>query len=430
MDLCRQFMVATSHMPVSTFEQPLEDQVFSNGPEAAFWRHQPGLEESRFMLFPGCQLIASEPGRTLALYKHLAENLSGGVGLWSGCCGAPGRWSGRMGLTGTTMDCLKKAWREAGEPRVLLACPSCALMLKREAPEMRTESLWPLLADLPLPAGAKAPPGPLLIHDPCSARLDVESQDAVRRLFSRLGREALEPEWTRRLTLCCGYGGLVDQAYPDLGGKFALQRTKEAEGKTIAAWCVMCRDRFRTAGARAVHPLNLLFPDGLLFPDDLLFPDAFAPKRDPAANPAAAALLKPPGLSKRRENRGQLKRLALKELWGETPPEAPSINLKIDIPADVLERLEARRILASDVESVLEAAAADGPTFVNSKTGRSLRSHRPRQVTFWVEYERREDGSFLVHRAWCHRMSIPEVTGEGAESPASLEGYARDGGRV
>ena len=104
--------------------------------------------------------------------------------------------------------------------------------------------------------------------------------------------------------------------------------------------------------------------------------------------------------------------------------------LNIDIPGTVLDDMESRRILVADVTGVLENAKKDGPVFVNPETGRRIANHRPRQVTFWVEYEERQDGSFLVHRAWCHRMEVPGVPGEGAESPASLEGFARTGGRV
>jgi hypothetical protein len=110
--------------------------------------------------------------------------------------------------------------------------------------------------------------------------------------------------------------------------------------------------------------------------------------------------------------------------------EPPKMDLRIDIPGSVLADIEARRILFSDVALVLEEAAKNGPHFENPETGKSLACLRPRQVTFWVEYERRADGSFLVHRAWCHRMTLPGVAGEGAESPASEEGFARTGGRV
>jgi Fe-S oxidoreductase len=406
-DLCRQDMVDTNHMPVSTFEYPLEDQEFSNGSEAFFWGHQPGRSQGRRLFFPGCQLAASEPDKVLRLYRHLAGHLPDGIGLWSGCCGAPGRWSGRKGLTHETYKAIRGVWQEAGRPELVLACPSCELMFKREAPEIKTTSLWALLNTLPLPGSAKSLPESLVIHDPCAARLDEEGQDAVRAILRALGQESSEPERARRLTLCCGYGGLVDQSYPDLGREFAQMRAGEAFGQTILAWCVMCRDRFRGLGAKSLHPLDLLFSDRPLNP-----------------------LSKPPGLSKRRQGRAYLKTKALESLWGRKAPEGKPMDLNIDIPASVLEEIEARRILFSDVALVLEQAAREGPTFVNSETGHSLKSHRPRQVTFWVEYERREDGSFLVHRAWCHRMVLPGVTGEGAESPASREGFARTGGRV
>jgi Fe-S oxidoreductase len=406
-DLCRKDMVSAGHMPVSAHEYALEDQEQANGPEASFWRHQPGTQRSRWLLFPGCQLAASEPELALRLYRHLGGHLGGGVGLWSGCCGAPGRWSGRMGLTGRTMEGALAVWEAAGRPTVIPACPSCRLTLARELPQVPMAGLWEVLSDLPVPEGARPLAGPLLVHDPCAARLDAAGQAAVRRMLARLGQDFEEPKLTGRLTVCCGYGGLADQANPEMGRRYASMRAGEGTAP-LAAWCVMCRDRFRGLGRASVHPLELLLP-----PEGGIRPDA-----------------KPPGLSARREGRRALRRLALTALWGETVEESEGMGLSIDIPGSVLAGLEERRILVTDVAMVLEEAAKSGPTFVNQQTGRCLATLRPRQVTFWVEYERRADGSFLVHRAWCHRMTLPNVAGEGAESPASLEGYARTGGRV
>jgi hypothetical protein len=106
------------------------------------------------------------------------------------------------------------------------------------------------------------------------------------------------------------------------------------------------------------------------------------------------------------------------------------MDLRIDIPGSVLADMESRRVLVGDVTRVLEEARRTGPLFVNGETGRRVANWRPRQVTFWVEYEERQDGSFLVHRAWSHRMDVPGVPGEKEESPASSEGFARSGGRV
>jgi Fe-S oxidoreductase len=418
-DLCRLDMVATNHMPVSSHEYPLEDQVFSNSPQVAFIRPQKGSQDSKYVLFPGCQLPASLPDVTISLYRHLTSHLDGGVGIWTGCCGAPGRWSGRAILTSKTTEAMLGAHQKLGAPKVILACPSCQLMFKGSLPQIPTIGLWEVLADLPLPKESSARPGSFIIHDPCAARLDETGQDGVRSILKSLKQDYIEPKYTRRFTMCCGYGGLVDQAFPEMGQKFVSQRVmeanaifKDANGAFIA-WCIMCRDRFLASGQRSIHPLELLFDP---------------PKEDDLIAP------KPPGISKRRENRLRLRRLMLTELWQEIIPEnlqeAPQMNLAIDIPASVLEDFEAKRILVSDVTMVLEHAAKNGPTFVNPESGHSIACLRPRQVTFWVDYELKADGRYLVHRAWCHRMTLPNVPGEGAESPASSEGFARTGGRV
>jgi hypothetical protein len=138
----------------------------------------------------------------------------------------------------------------------------------------------------------------------------------------------------------------------------------------------------------------------------------------------------PPGISERRENRRYFKRLALESVWRESSPMEVNMGLSIDIPGSVLRDMESKRVLLTDVTAVLEEAVKNGPAFINPETGRRLASLRPRQVTFWVEYEQRTDDSILVHRAWCHRMEVPGTPGERQESPASLEGFAKTGGRV
>ena len=104
--------------------------------------------------------------------------------------------------------------------------------------------------------------------------------------------------------------------------------------------------------------------------------------------------------------------------------------LTVDIPGSVLELMEERRILIADVLAVLEHASKNGPMFQNPDTKRAVACLRPRQVTFWVEYEELPGDRKKVCRVWCHRMTFAAVPGEGRESPASEEGFAKDGGRV
>jgi Fe-S oxidoreductase len=407
--LARLDMVSSNHMPVSAHEFALEDQEFANSPDIAFVRNPPGKDKSRYMFFPGCQLLGAYPETTLKTYQYLNENLAGSLGLWSGCCGAPGRWSGRTILTGKTGAAFLEKWRQFGEPVIILACPSCALFFKAQLPEVPIKGLWPVLDSLPSPPGARALNQTMAIHDPCSARLDFEGQKAVRSVMAKVGQKLTEPKMTGRFTLCCGYGGLASEAQPELAKEYALERTKHND-EPILAWCSVCRDRFLEVKRGALHPLDLLFNN---------------------ANIEEKLNAPAPGLSLKRSGREWFRKMALSTVWNETaPPKETSMALNIDIPGSVLSDMESKRVLVTDVTAVLEIAKRDGPVFINPETGRKIANHRPRQVTFWVEYEEREDGSFLVHRAWCHRMSVPGVPGEGAESPASLEGFARSGGRV
>ena len=111
-------------------------------------------------------------------------------------------------------------------------------------------------------------------------------------------------------------------------------------------------------------------------------------------------------------------------IWNESV-EAPEAGPPLRIPPDVAERLETRRILLGDIRAVLAHAEAHGAAFRRAGSDRLLASLRPRQVTFWVEYTKEPDGTFIIHDAYCHRMVVPDTPGEGRESPASREGMRK-----
>jgi len=405
--LARREMVETKHMPVSAHEFALEDQEFSNSPDIAFLRHQPGQSESRWLFFPGCQLPASLPEETEALYGHLARHLEGGVAFGLGCCGAPARWSGRPELTGETAAAFRKGWEDIGRPKLITACASCGLFFQAELPEVPRLSLWEVLDSLPLPEKTLNTER-LALHDPCAARLDQAAQKSVRSLLKKIGQETEQLPLDGPTTRCCGYGGLASAANPGLGEQFALARAEDSGGSMLA-YCVMCRDRLKNVGRDSLHLLNLLFP---------------------RLSAAEAAARPSPGISERQETRRRFRLNFLKKLWGEELPEDSAMKeIIIHIPEDLAPCLESRRILRRDIQGVLQEALAHGPSFVHPENGRFLASHRPRQVTFWVEYRERADGSFDILDAYCHRMLVPGVSGAGASSPASREGFDERGGR-
>lgn len=404
----RREMVAGKHMPISAHEFAMEDMAFINAPDLAFARHQPGTEQSRWLFFPGCQLPASRPGATEAVYDYLGLHLEGGVGFALACCGAPARWAARPLLAAKMEEAVRGLWASLGRPELILACPSCLQFFQTTMPDIPAVSLWTLLAGLPRPPQAAA--GEIMaLHDPCAARHDPATRAGVRQLAAMSGQTIEEPAWTGPYTRCCGYGGLVAAAYPDLADNFVQMRLEDTE-RTLLTYCIMCRDRLRAQDRPALHLLDLLFPES---PPDVA-----------AGRPA-------PGISDRQENRRKFRREMLSGKWGEKPDEDLSMDdIIIHIAEDLAPKLEKRHILHTDIKKVLREAREHGPLFSHPDSGRHLAGLRPRQVTYWVEYSPREDGSFEIHDAYCHRMVVPGVPGEGADSVSIAEGFDPQGGRA
>lgn len=210
---------------------------------------------------------------------------------------------------------------------------------------------------------------------------------AVREALHSLGVAFEELPRGGELTECCGYGGLMGNANPVLARKVAARKALESPLDYVAS-CSMCRDRLAAEGKRAWHALDFVFP---------------GPEVDPAAQG--------PGFSDRHERRARLKTRLLKEVWGETLPGQPlehspaQTGLAVVFSPQVQRIMEDRRILKEDVLAVIEQAERTGRAFVERGSGCRLACHRPRRVTYWVEYAS-QGGSLVVSRVWSHRMSL------------------------
>lgn len=383
-DVCldaRHSMVERGHMPASHHDFALRDMAFSRSDEVAFVRHQPGHTQSAVLFFPGCQLPASAPHQVEAVYRYLSERLSGGVGFMMDCCGAPAHWSGREALHREVLDHLHAIWEDQGRPRIVTACSTCLKQISEFLPDIPVSSLWTELAAIGLPDAAtpRAVTKPLAIHDPCTSRHAHDVQAAVRSIAASMGAEVRELTGAEKTT-CCGYGGLVSFANPEVGNAFVDRRIEESDDDYLA-YCAMCRDNFARRGKRALHLIDLIFPDA----------------EDPAARPD-------PGFSGRRDNRQRLRRRLLRDLWGESMSDpVPSVPLIIvdAVRADI----ERKLLLVDDIAEVIAEAQRTGCMLKDRVSGHLTASGRIGTVTTWVEFEP-TDAGFVVHRAYGHRMQV------------------------
>lgn len=383
----RAIMVEQDRMPASAHSFALDDMAFSNSQKFSLARNAPGTTSSAYAFFPGCQLSASYPHHVGEAYAFLREVFpQEGVGLMLGCCGAPADWAGRKDLLADTQAQFLDQYDALGQPTIILPCSSCYQVFQEHYPNVRILSFWDVYdhyGQQQFPEAAFA--GEVAVHDPCSTRYEGHIQDSVRNILHKLGAALQELPLSREKTECCSYGGLVWLANRPLADKI-VQRRVQASPVDYVTYCAMCRDFFVRAGKPSLHLIDLIF--------------------QPPGSPIGS--LKPgPGFSQRHENRWHLKAKFLKELWGESMPEKEEYErIKLILPSDVQQMVEERLILVEDMQKVIDYALRTGKRMVHAASGHSLAYFKPNTVTYWVEYTPQEDGSFLVHRAYSHRMQI------------------------
>ncbi|GHV28344.1 hypothetical protein AGMMS4952_11750 [Spirochaetia bacterium] len=374
----RRQMVHSGKMPPSAHEFALLDMNYSMSDSFFLARHQSGHRVSAALFFPGCQLSASEPDLVRRVYADLSKRVDGGVGLLLGCCGVMAHWSGKT----TEFDAVKKQltdhWKDLGSPEIISACPTCTSTLG-ELMGIKTRNLFEVLGEIGLP-GPGGTETVMVLHHACGARHNEAIKNQVRELSAQAGITIQEGSPDER-SPCCGYGGLMPFAHAPESESFtdvALEQLSGDRNTTLLTYCVNCRDRFRAKGRDVKHLLELLYPGSPDLP------------------------WKAPTWSLRQENRAKLRRDLLRELWGEEAEEAPLMELIID---EELERkIEGTHILHRDISAVISKAEAEQTKLQDHQTGHFLASHRPANVTFWVEYAP-EGGGFHVYNAYSHRMS-------------------------
>lgn len=388
----RQTMVQQKRMPSSAHDFALRDMAFSNSQRFALARHQPGTTASALVFFPGCQLSASMPEHVEQVYNDLCQAYArrlpqgSGVGLALRCCGAPAEWAGRQDIFAAAQAEFRAEYERLGRPRLILACSSCYRVFKTHYPDIEIVSLWEILAAEGLSSNPQRPAqsAPWAVHDPCATRYEAGIQDSVRQLLAQAGAPVVELPLNRERTECCGYGGGMWLAHPELAVQ-VVRRRIEANPASYITYCAMCRDFFVRQGKPTLHLLDLLYAGDL----------------------AEAACRPGPGYSQRHANRAGLKRRLLKTLWSEDMDQPPPAGLRLLISPEVQEILENRLILIEDIQRVIETAEQTGGRLLNRHTGHFLASQKLGSVTYWVEYTPQGE-AYQVHNAYSHRMEIGE----------------------
>lgn len=203
--------------------------------------NQVGKVESNVGFFVGCQYGMRRSLQSTAI--HFAQLLlHAGIdftvlGESEWCCGHPSYAAGDVEAATEFARHNVREFAKFGVRTVVCACPGCYRAWKYEYPDMleeetglrvlhSSEVLLSLLKRGDLKPHNKQES--LVYHDPCElGRLSKIYEPPREVMRSIPGIELVEMRENRELAQCCGGGGLVPAANPELSGSVAERRAKE-----------------------------------------------------------------------------------------------------------------------------------------------------------------------------------------------------------
>jgi len=236
----------------------------------------------RVAFYSGCMMDLVQPDMARAVVEALDRR---GVGVVYPqpelCCGGPAIFGGdrEAGLAMARRNLASLEKVEAD--KIVTACPSCSLVLKREYPRLfagepgwrdRAEALASRVVDFASyavgldtqPEPAKAAPMKVTYHDSCHLKRALGVSGEPRQLIRNAGHELIEMEDPDR---CCGYGGSYSLEQPEIAGALLDRKLDaiEATGaQVVTSDCPGCLLhiasglRKRGSTIRALHTAQLL----------------------------------------------------------------------------------------------------------------------------------------------------------------------------
>ena len=373
----RRIMHKNGKVPPAFHDFWVRDMEFSNDEAGLFIPVKQG-KTCTHLFFPGCQISATMPEAVKKAYEYLNEKLDNGVSMRLGCCGAPAYWSGQQEKFLNELDILRQDWLSAGCPTIVTSCPSCHKLLREFLPEAKYISFWEIVSQYGLPKETVQQNAEFAVFDPCAARNAEEVCDSVRDVLTQAGCSIIELEDNRETAKCCGHGGLIKRADPELASAFAKSCTEENEADYVT-YCVNCRDVFLMEGKQTKHIFEVLF-------------NLPTPSVEEVAD-----------LSKRRDNR----RVLRDELLGTARDMEGMTQMKLLISPEVREKMHNNYVLEEDLETVIRHLEETGNKFWNEDGGYITGSCVVGAVTVWIAYRETEEG-YEVLNVYSHRMSIQE----------------------
>jgi len=219
------------------------------------------LLDGEIYYFPGCVTMGNN-SKVITNIKKIAEIAD--ISLKSDsdrrvCCGAPTIYLGDIEKAKNLAQQNYESIRNANVKAIICECPECMYTLKEQYPKLGfdlnipiyhiSEWIFSLITTgkISLKKDIKSNKKniyPISYHDPCvlSRKLGVieAPYQIMKGIFSD---NFVEANYSKELTHCCGFGGLVNIVNPNIANKISQNRLEEfsKQGiKTIVTGCPTC----------------------------------------------------------------------------------------------------------------------------------------------------------------------------------------------
>jgi len=216
---------------------------------------------SRKAFLPGCALPSYSPENVSNATKYLISKYPD-LSVVQKCCGKPTSAVGQAALFNERFAGLVEDIKYCEADEIIVACQSCMKVLKG-CHDYKTTSLWEIFPEIGLPpeviGKAKDSDAVFSVQDSCSVRDYTGIHDGIRWILTELGYKYIEPERTRATTRCCGFGGMVGPANPDVALRVMKRRVEDFKTPYIVTYCAACRQSMLKAGGKAWHILDLIW---------------------------------------------------------------------------------------------------------------------------------------------------------------------------
>ena len=230
-------------------------------------------EHSEVLYFVGCTAAYDPNIRAMALDTATVLSRAGvdfgTLGNEEGCCGSTLLRTGLLEQARGMAERNIERFERAAPSVILTSCAGCYKTLRQDYPKVgklpaEVVHITTFVDDL-LRSGRLVPTkrveGTVTFHDPCHlGRHNLLYEEPRRILRSIPGLKLVEMDRNREEARCCGAGGGVKTAFPDLAARISAMRVGDAErtgADILTTSCPFCYQSLRSSVEKGGSKLRM-----------------------------------------------------------------------------------------------------------------------------------------------------------------------------